>query len=77
MATRLNALEQTAATISPVKYSEVRSGVAKKLRKFRDHTSSKNAMVTPCITRVRKSHSSTAPSSTGTKLTPACDTEFR
>ena len=27
-------------------------------------------MVTPCITRVRKSHSSTAPSSAGTKLKP-------
>ena len=48
----------------------MRSGVAKKLRKLRDQTSSKKAMVTPCITRVRKSHSSTAPSSAGTKLKP-------
>ena len=49
----------------------MRSGVAKKLRKLRDQTSSKKAMVTPCMTRVRKSHSSTAPSSAGTKLKPA------
>ena len=50
---------------SPVRYSEIDSGVAKMLRKLRDQTSSKNAIVTPCITRVKKSHSSTAPSSTG------------
>ena len=44
-----------------------RIGEANTLRKLRDHTSSKNAVVIPCITRVRKSHSSTAPSSPGTK----------
>ena len=62
---------------SPARYSEIRRGVAKKLRKLRDQTSSKKAMVTPCITRVRKSHSSTAPSSAGTKLKPAWLTWFR
>ena len=46
------------------------SGVAKIFRKLRDQTSSKNAVVTPCITRMKKSHSSTAPSSAGTKLKP-------
>ncbi len=54
----------------PVRYSEMRSGVAKMLRKLRDQTSSKKAMVTPCITRVRKSQSSTPPSSAGTMWKP-------
>ena len=53
---------------SPARYSEMHSGVAKKLRKLRDHTSSKNAIVTPCMTRIKKSHRRTAPSSDGTKL---------
>ena len=47
---------------SPVRYSEISSGVAKTLMKLRDQTSSKNAMVTPCMTRVKKSQNSTAPS---------------
>ena len=49
-------------------------------RKLRDQTSSKNAVVTPCMTRTKKSQSSTAPSSDETKLNPggngfeiACD----
>lgn len=46
-------------------------------RKLRDHTSSKNAVVTPIITRTRKSQSSTAPSSDGTKLKPDAATELR
>ncbi len=54
----------------PATYSEIFSGVAKTLRKFLDQTSSKNAWVTPCITRVRKPQSSTAPRSEGTKLKP-------
>src|ERR1700736_5750174 len=54
----------------PLTYSDMESGVAKKFRKLRDHTSSKNAMVTPCMTRIKKSHSRTAPSSAGTKLDP-------
>ena len=61
----------------PVTYSEMRSGVAKMLRKLRDQTSSKNAMVTPCMTRVKKSQKSTAPSSVGTKLKPDDVTVFR
>ncbi len=54
--------------ISPARYSLTRIGAANTLRKLRDQTSSKKAVVIPCITRVRKSHSSTAPSSAGTKL---------
>src|SRR5271167_3498570 len=54
----------------PLRYSEMESSVAKIFRKFRDHTSSKNAIVTPCITRVRKSHRRTAPSRDETKLKP-------
>jgi hypothetical protein len=64
-------------TTSPPTYSEISSGVAKKFRKLRDHTSSKNAVVTPCITRMKKSHSSTAPSRAGTKLYPGAATLFR
>src|ERR1700722_17153942 len=66
-------LESTSALIS----SEIESGVVKTFRKFRDQTSSKNVIVTPCITRVKKSHISTAPSSDGTKLKPEPLTEFR
>src|SRR6185369_9137717 len=62
---------------SPARYSGIDSGVANKFRKLRDHTSSKNAIVTPCITRVRKSHSRTAPSIAGTKLKPAEETAFK
>ncbi len=61
----------------PPRYSGIESGVAKMLRKLRDHTSSKNAVVTPCITRTKKSHSNTAPSSDGTKLKPDPLTAFR
>ena len=53
------------------------SGVAKMLRKLRDQTSSKNAIVTPCMTRIKKSHRRTAPSREGTKLMPDEVTEFR
>ena len=44
---------------------------------MRDQTSSKNAIVTPCITRVKKSQSSTAPSSIGTKLNPGAVTRVQ
>jgi len=47
------------------------------LRKLRDHTSSKNAVVTPIMTRPKKSHSSTAPSSVATKLKPDAATVSR
>jgi hypothetical protein len=47
------------------------------LRKLRDHTSSKNAVVTPSMTRPKKSHSSTAPSSVETKLKPGSATVAR
>ena len=77
MTTRPSRLVPMPVITRPARYSEVRSGVAKKLRKLRDQTSSKKAMVTPCMTRVRKSHSSTAPSSAGTKLKPAWATAFR
>ena len=46
------------------------SGVAKMFRKLRDQTSSKNVVVTPCMTRTRKSQSRTAPRMAGTKLMP-------
>jgi hypothetical protein len=52
---------------SPAMYSDMVIGVAKTLRKLRDQTSSKNAVVTPCMTRVMKSQKRTAPSSAGTK----------
>ena len=68
MATRLNPLVMIATIRSPTRYSDVRKGEAKKLRKFRVQTSSNNVIVSCCITRVRKSHRSTAPSSAGTKL---------
>ncbi len=62
---------------SPARYSEIASGVENRFRKFRDQTSSKKAVVTPCMTRVKKSQSSTAPSSAGTKLKPEDATELR
>ena len=52
------------------------SGEAKMLRKFRDHTSSKKEVATPCMMRLKKSHNNTAPSSTGIKFGPAL-IEFR
>src|SRR6185312_7170621 len=60
-------LVQMDESTSPPTYSTIEIGVAKMFRKLRDHTSSKNAMVTPLITRLKKSHSRTAPNSTGTK----------
>ncbi len=61
----------------PIRYCEINIGVAKMFRKLRAHTSSKNAVATPCITRVKKSHSSTAPSSDGTKFIPDVVTVFK
>ena len=61
----------------PTRYSAIDSGVANRFRKLRDHTSSRNAVVTPCITREKKSQSSTAPSSDAMKFSPARDTSFR
>ncbi len=63
-----------AAATRPVRYSEIRIGVANTFRKLRDQTSSNRAMVTPCITRVRNPQSSTAPSSAGTSRIPGVDT---
>ena len=63
--------------ISPLTYSDIRSGVAKMLRKLRDQTSSKNAIVTPCIMRIKKSQKRIAPRSTGTKSTPCEATVLR
>src|SRR3546814_20924104 len=70
-------LVMTLVSTRPLMYSAIVSGDANTLRKFRDHTSSKNAVVTPCITRLKKSHSSTAPSSVGTKSMPDGPTLFR
>src|ERR1700733_12980679 len=77
MVTRPTELVAMLESTSPLIYSEIESGVAKTFRKFRDQTSSKNVIVTPCITRVKKSHISTAPSSDGTKLKPDPLTLFR
>ena len=55
---------------SPPRYSEMDSGVAKMFRKLRDHTSSKNAMVTPCITRDEKIPQQHRAQQRGTKLKP-------
>ena len=65
------ALVATLDSTRPPRYSEIDSGVANRFRKFRDQTSSRNVVVTPYMTRVKKSQNSTAPSSTGTKLGPA------
>ncbi len=46
-------------------------------RKFRDHTSSKKVIVTPCMTRAKKSHRRTAPRKAGMKLNPAAATVLR
>ncbi len=72
-----NRLVTTLEPTSPARYSEMSMGVEKKFRKLRDQTSSKNAVVTPCITREKKSHSNTAPNRVGTKLNPAALTELR
>src|ERR1700722_11026642 len=77
MVTRPTELVAMLESTSPLIYSEIESGVAKTFKKLRDQTSSKNVMVTPCITRMKKSHSSTAPSSDGTKLNPDPLTAFR
>src|SRR3954463_3795809 len=77
IATRPSELVAMLEITSPLTYSGIESGVAKMFRKLRVQTSSKNAVVTPCITRTMKSHSSTAPSSAGTKLKPGEATEFR
>src|SRR5579863_4319923 len=61
----------------PARYSGIFIGDAKTFNKLRDQTSSKKAMVTPCITRMKKSHRSTAPNSAGTKLIPEEATELR
>ena len=57
--------------------SQTESGEAKRLRKLRDQTSSRKAVVMPCITRAMKSQSRTAPSIAGTKLNFAPETESR
>ena len=61
----------------PSRYCEIESGEANRLRKLRDHTSSRNTPDTPCMTRVKKSKSSTAPRSVGTKFSRAAVMPFR
>src|SRR3954462_13628786 len=68
MTRRPTALVAMLERTRPARYSEIFSGEAKKLRKLRDHTSSRKAVVTPCVAREKKSQSSTAPRSAGTKL---------
>ena len=63
-------LVSTLVMTSPVMYSEIERGEENRFRKLRDHTSSRNAVLTPCMMRVQKSHRSTPPNSVGTKLTP-------
>ena len=70
-------LVSTLVITSPVMYSEIDSGEANRFKKLRDQTSSRNAVVTPCMMRVQKSHSSTPPSSVGTKSMPLPLTVFR
>src|ERR1051326_7554637 len=52
---------------SPLTYSAIDKGEAKIFKKLRDHTFSKKAVVTSCITREKKSQSRTAPRNTGTR----------
>jgi len=59
-----------AVATKPSRYCGMVIGEAKMLRKFRDHTSSRKTPATPCMTRVKKSKSKTAPSSEGTKFRP-------
>ena len=61
----------------PVRYSGTRSGLANRLRKLRDQTSSKNVVTMPNVTRAMKSLSSTAPRNAGTKLKPTLATLFK
>src|SRR5665213_2418877 len=68
MITRPKKLVIRLAATSPRRYSEIRSGVAKILRKLRDQTSSKNEVEIPNMARVKKSQSNTAPKSVETKL---------
>jgi len=64
-------------TTNPIIYSAMVIGDANIFRKLRDQTSSKKAMVTPCITRMKKSQKSTAPKSIKTKLIPDDAETFR
>jgi hypothetical protein len=61
----------------PARYSGIFMGDAKIFNKLRDQTSLKNAVVTPCMTRMKKSHKSTAPNRAGTKSIPEEATELR
>jgi hypothetical protein len=62
---------------SPLKYSVTDSGVENRFRKLRDHTSSKKTIVTPCMTRTRKSHSRIAPSNENTRSKPGAAMLFK
>src|SRR3989338_11684491 len=53
---------------SPATYSLIFRGELKKLIKFCDQISSKKVVITPCWTRVKKSHRIIAPKTTLTKL---------
>ena len=63
-------LVNTLVITSPAMYSEIDRGEANRFKKFRDQTSSRNAVLTPCIMRVQKSHNSTPPNKVGTKSMP-------
>ena len=70
-------LVMTLVSTNPRMYSEIDSGEANRLRKLRDQTSSRKAVLTPCMMRVQKSQSRTPPNSVGTKFTPLPLTELR
>jgi hypothetical protein len=63
-------LVTTLVITSPAMYSAIDRGEANRFKKLRDQTSSRNAVVMPCMMRVQKSHNNTPPSSVGTKSMP-------
>src|ERR1700679_1405745 len=77
MTTRPTMLVAMEERTSPPRYSETERGDAKRLRKLRDQTSSRKAVVMPCMTRDMKSQRRTAPSMAGTKSKRAPETELR
>jgi len=77
MTARPTALVIMLDTTRPPRYSLKDRGVENRLTKLRAQTSSKNAVLTPYMTRLQKSQSSTAPSRTGTKSKVAPATPFR
>src|SRR3989344_2466725 len=67
---RASALLAIPASTKPVMYSDISSGDPKKFKKLRDHESSINDMLMPCMTWPRKFKRSTAPSKMGMNRKP-------